>query len=543
MSTRMKRQERRRSKLAGSKLGPAQPPRAQRRATDASEERTRPQRDSEMEESSEGKENIKALPRLSRHFKDLGLPSPEEYARVQEEYIQSLSIRKKDKALLTQEMFDDIWDVLLDPHNAKLRTPQFRFWVRKMFVLSYADQDSEEDNAGETDLKPIILHEDRPVAVKPQIYDIIAYCHQLSSHGGRDKTMALVRKHYSWIPKEVVAQFIKICPTCIFKHSKEGAQHRKSMKQSTLAGLTRATGQADSVDAATCTWISMSLIPCEEALPQPAQSLRTLPLMKPRLASRILSIPQTLVYPSQSSIPLASGCLSASRSHTSHESNSGGWLSSLMSQPGPSNNDSFSPMRRTGSENDADFFRTPATRINLPPLMKALSEGMSVPSILRPQANVPSSLQIPGYHQTWGGLLTMPEDADLYDQDGSTEGSQQDCSMKIDPLLLANEYRVAPNHWQETADKSLSSFGTLRSIYSMSMLSAHPTPIKSPRRVLIPAYTNSSHSTHQLNLPLDMRMIILQERQGRHVALDHCLLSDPRQNLSGTKCDSPGADL
>jgi hypothetical protein len=31
-------------------------------------------------------------------------------------------------------MFDDIWDVLVNP-DALIMSPQFRFWVRKMFTL------------------------------------------------------------------------------------------------------------------------------------------------------------------------------------------------------------------------------------------------------------------------------------------------------------------------------------------------------------------------------------------------------------------------
>ncbi|KAI0697754.1 hypothetical protein BC835DRAFT_1237579, partial [Cytidiella melzeri] len=146
----------------------------------------------------------------------LGLPSRSDFDAVTEAYIYSLSIRKQEKALVTQELFDDVWDVLHHTYSSKrkvVRSPQFRFWVRKMFTLS-----SLPPHGGDGDLKPsIVLHEGRPVALKSQLYDIIGHCHQLCQHGGRDRTTAAVKSMYSWVPKELVAKYVKICPTCHMK--------------------------------------------------------------------------------------------------------------------------------------------------------------------------------------------------------------------------------------------------------------------------------------------------------------------------------------
>lgn len=62
-----------------------------------------------------------------------------------------------------------------------------------------------------------MLHDGLLVAVREQIYDLLCFCHGSTNHGGRDKTCALIRKHYTWVPKDLVAQFIKACPTCILK--------------------------------------------------------------------------------------------------------------------------------------------------------------------------------------------------------------------------------------------------------------------------------------------------------------------------------------
>ncbi|KZT00364.1 uncharacterized protein LAESUDRAFT_666245, partial [Laetiporus sulphureus 93-53] len=160
-------------------------------------------------------ENVRTLVDPQR---DLGMPSRLAYTKIEKGYISHLHPRKQEKALLTQVMFDKIWDVLHDPATSRVGTPQFRWWVRKMFVLSNERQAlslNKEDADG--DDMPVVLHENRPIALKEQIYDILCYCHRLSNHGGRDKTTALIREHYSWIPKELISQFVKACPTCMYK--------------------------------------------------------------------------------------------------------------------------------------------------------------------------------------------------------------------------------------------------------------------------------------------------------------------------------------
>ncbi|KAF8127641.1 hypothetical protein EV363DRAFT_1343981 [Boletus edulis] len=195
-----------------------------------------------------------------------GLPTYAEYKRIEANYLHSLSPRKRDKALITQAMFDKIWDVLHQPEACTVQTPQFRFWVRKMFTLSRPvrgdgdgvsgwgwdegrtsgmtatavhpvpefDPDTDEDlelersmgiigseraTADELGYSAVVLHENRPVAIMEQLYELFCYCHVRAGHGGRDKTCAVIREHYSWVPKELTAQFVKACPTCVSKRS------------------------------------------------------------------------------------------------------------------------------------------------------------------------------------------------------------------------------------------------------------------------------------------------------------------------------------
>lgn len=158
----------------------------------------------------------------SAHHKDKpGFPTYTQYKRIEANYLASLSDRKRDKALISQEMFDNVWDVLHDPGTREVETAQFRFWVRKMFTLS--DPEETEILIGDTASREsemlIVLHNNRPVAIKEQLYELFTYCHGRSDHGGRDKTCAVIRQHYSWVPKELTAQFVKACPTCISRKS------------------------------------------------------------------------------------------------------------------------------------------------------------------------------------------------------------------------------------------------------------------------------------------------------------------------------------
>lgn len=141
-------------------------------------------------------------------------PTYAQYKHIESTYLTTLNPKKREKALITQAMFDRIWDTLQDPDN-RAESPQFRFWVRKMFRLSDSNdttlfRSSNWDKENEV----LLLHDNRPVAIQEQLYELICYCHSRANHGGRDRTREVVRQHYSWVPKELVAQFVKICPTC-----------------------------------------------------------------------------------------------------------------------------------------------------------------------------------------------------------------------------------------------------------------------------------------------------------------------------------------
>lgn len=122
-------------------------------------------------------------------------------------YVDDLSVKKQDKALIHARRARNIRNVLIDPKDTAVESAQFRFWVKKMFKLQIVGIES-------SNCKKIICHEGKPVAIREKLFKILTRAHQQCQHGGRDKTSARVRQIYSWVPKELISRFVKICPTC-----------------------------------------------------------------------------------------------------------------------------------------------------------------------------------------------------------------------------------------------------------------------------------------------------------------------------------------
>lgn len=154
-------------------------------------------------------------------------PTRAQYQEIESNYLTCLSPRRQGKALISQSIFDRIWDVLHNS-NSQAENPQFRFWARKMFTLSNAHGFATTGTPQE-----VLLHDGLLVAVQEQIYDLLCYCHASTNHGGRDKTCALIRKYYTWVPKDLVASFVKACPTCL---NKKGGSLGKEKKLATTQG-------------------------------------------------------------------------------------------------------------------------------------------------------------------------------------------------------------------------------------------------------------------------------------------------------------------
>ncbi|CEJ62075.1 hypothetical protein PMG11_10587 [Penicillium brasilianum] len=136
-----------------------------------------------------------------------GFPDVKEFDQLMQSYVDDLSVKKQDKALIHAKRARNIQTVLRDPKDTAVESAQFRFWVKKMFKL-------QTIGVGTTDCDKMICHEGKPVAIREKLFKILTKAHQQCQHGGRDKTSAQVRRIYSWVPKELISRFVKICPTC-----------------------------------------------------------------------------------------------------------------------------------------------------------------------------------------------------------------------------------------------------------------------------------------------------------------------------------------
>ncbi|TQB67960.1 hypothetical protein MPDQ_004297 [Monascus purpureus] len=136
-----------------------------------------------------------------------GFPDVREFDQLMKSYVDDLSVKKQDKALIHARRARNIKMVLIDPKDTAIESAQFRFWVKKMFKLQTV-------GIGTPDCRKMVCHEGKPVAIREKLFKILTKAHQQCQHGGRDKTSAQVRRIYSWVPKELISRFVKICPTC-----------------------------------------------------------------------------------------------------------------------------------------------------------------------------------------------------------------------------------------------------------------------------------------------------------------------------------------
>ncbi|TFK47143.1 hypothetical protein OE88DRAFT_1636967, partial [Heliocybe sulcata] len=132
-----------------------------------------------------------------------GFPTRAQFRQIISEYFQSLTRRKQPKALISRDLYKTIVYTLRHPDDHTIKDPQFRFWARRMFALDIEGR--------------VLMHSQRPVAIKEELYDILVQCHDLCRHGGRDRTCREVRQRYSYVPRQIIAAFVRQCSTCAGK--------------------------------------------------------------------------------------------------------------------------------------------------------------------------------------------------------------------------------------------------------------------------------------------------------------------------------------
>ncbi|KAI9877758.1 MAG: hypothetical protein M1830_002923 [Pleopsidium flavum] len=159
-----------------------------------------------------------------------GFPSLTSYEDTENRYVTALSPKKQDKALISAQRRDNIKRILHDKKCTTIESAQFRFWAKKMFTLEPLDKPLDQQ---------MVCHEGKQVAVKEKLFMILVRAHSDCQHGGRDKTSAQVRQRYSWVPKELIARFVKSCPTCAARRNPVGY----NLSAHSTPGLTSAVAQ------------------------------------------------------------------------------------------------------------------------------------------------------------------------------------------------------------------------------------------------------------------------------------------------------------
>ncbi|KZF20664.1 hypothetical protein L228DRAFT_240435 [Xylona heveae TC161] len=225
-----------------------------------------------------------------------GFPSLESFEMVMNDYILSLSPKKRDKALIPKKRCDNIEAVLSDPKCTTIESAQFRFWAKKMFSLRtvYDPQKAV-----------LVCHEGKPVAVRERLFQILTKAHADCQHGGRDKTSGQVRRYYSWVPKELIARFVRSCPTCSMRRNPVGYDLISQSMPKSLSSAAQATPPG-STATSPIGYHAHQLSPPAHVLHSPPESRRT-SLVAPANCPSLT--PAGLVTPSISSTILVGGSI------------------------------------------------------------------------------------------------------------------------------------------------------------------------------------------------------------------------------------------
>ena len=112
--------------------------------------------------------------------------SIEKFTNILNEYLDSLPSNRRQKALITQDLADNIQEVLLNP-NTKNHSAKFRIWSRQHFsTLSINNVSQIIDK---NSLKAVCL--------KDNLYGVIGGLHQELQHAGYRKTHQAVSNKVS----------------------------------------------------------------------------------------------------------------------------------------------------------------------------------------------------------------------------------------------------------------------------------------------------------------------------------------------------------
>ncbi|KAF0454398.1 retrotransposon nucleocapsid protein [Gigaspora margarita] len=124
------------------------------------------------------------------------------FNEIIDEYLQSLSEKKRSKALITEDMANKYLQILKDPINSSIANSNMWHQVKN----NYSSQ-----RIGGIE---ILMCKGKPIALKEILYYIIAEEHLTVGHGGARNTYTEVSDKYHGVKRCLVDRFVKKCKTC-----------------------------------------------------------------------------------------------------------------------------------------------------------------------------------------------------------------------------------------------------------------------------------------------------------------------------------------
>ncbi|KAJ7619575.1 hypothetical protein FB45DRAFT_931132 [Roridomyces roridus] len=143
-----------------------------------------------------------------------GLPTYAAYKLIEEAYLSRIaSTSRQEKTLIPRTLYDRVWEILEGSrrsHGLSDKDYTLRHWAHAHFHLGCPPVC--EDYPSST--KVVLLSKGLVVAIREQLYEILCFAHRRAQHGALDDTHSVIAEYYSRIPKALVQEFVKACPTC-----------------------------------------------------------------------------------------------------------------------------------------------------------------------------------------------------------------------------------------------------------------------------------------------------------------------------------------
>ncbi|PWN53289.1 hypothetical protein IE53DRAFT_360104 [Violaceomyces palustris] len=167
------------------------------------------------------------------------VPSREDFQRVFAARFARTAVRR-DKGLVSPASYNSVLWLLLqdsgqyelsrafskDESQGERNRKSWQGWARHSYRLA---------REGERILPGLSLpagyniynrRDNKPVISPATLFEALVFAHRASGHGGRDRTHASFRNYFQACPKDVVASFCLLCPTCVSRRTTKGTEEK-----------------------------------------------------------------------------------------------------------------------------------------------------------------------------------------------------------------------------------------------------------------------------------------------------------------------------